>query len=109
MTPFLVETLDTWALVFDGVRILDGMTTFSAALQSWYATFFVFSVEYTSSLKHSCVFFEKYLLRRNVFATSAVTRLANRILPHSATKRATNPNLPILSMPHSPTESFGSP
>ena len=65
MTPVLVQSLDTWTLMFDGMKVVENMTTFVSAFQAWYATFFVLCGVSPEPQAHLCLPWEVRLQEAN--------------------------------------------
>ena len=76
---------DTWTIReysvhFDGIRQLQfPMATFVKAFGAWFATFWVFSVCYTSSLNRTCSFLEKYIFGLTCKTPVTARRVAEKV------------------------------
>jgi hypothetical protein len=81
-------TVDTWTLYFDGYKLVENMTSFTAAFQAWFAVFWVYSVEYPKKLLYTCLFLEKFVFGRSVSVPGPVTRLANKVIMTKSTSSA---------------------
>ena len=70
-----------WAVHFDNMCLLDKATSsYTKALESWLAVFWVFQVKFPDNLFSSCTFIEKYCLGRKVRVSGVVKRLAEKVV-----------------------------
>lgn len=68
-------------MAFDGRKVpFDSISTFTFAFESWFALFWVFSVEYPPSLKETCLFLEKYVIEHDTAVPASVKRLAKKLI-----------------------------
>ncbi len=57
---------DGWTVHLDGVKLVETLSTYQQALEAWFSTFFIFSVEYPKPLKNTCMFLERYVVENSV-------------------------------------------
>jgi len=55
------------------------LKTYTKALEAWYATFWVFSVQYPETLSLSCSFLEKYCIGKKISVSGVVRRLGEKV------------------------------
>jgi len=81
LLPRLQLRENGWHLSADGMMLLTSpMKSASVAVEAWFASFWVLTIEYLQGLKGCCAFMEKALLRVPGRATAATTKWANRLL-----------------------------
>jgi hypothetical protein len=79
--PSIVEIHGSWALHFDNVQLLQQpAATFADVLQAWFASFWIFSVQYPQTLMNTCVFLERYCTENKTPVPGVVRRLAEKIV-----------------------------
>lgn len=66
----------------------DHLKSYTQALGAWYATFWVFSVEYPVALCNTCSFIERYCIGKQVTVSGVVKRLGAKVSGGAVNKRA---------------------
>jgi hypothetical protein len=81
LIPAMHKKGDGWALSVDGAIIFSGMKSFGTAMQTWFASFYILSIEFPVEVRETCNFIEKVLMGEGKGKVSSVLRKwANRLL-----------------------------
>jgi len=80
LLPCIVAVGTQWTVYVDGSCLLSKpVSSYIRALEAWYSTFWVFSVEYPQTMCNCCMFIEKYCVGRKITVPGVVKRLGEKV------------------------------
>jgi hypothetical protein len=81
-SPCIIAAGEEFNIAVDGITDFLKKPTKSLqhALESWFALFWILSIQYPESLKHTCCFLEKVVLKKGGKISGPVRKWANRLM-----------------------------
>ncbi len=81
LTPVIIKDGENWSIAIDRIVIFsEPLRSFALAVQTWFASFWVLSIQYPKCVNNTCLFYEKVFLNGKGKVPASISKWANRLL-----------------------------